>query len=269
MRRQLITVTRSLGRFAIAHGPTILTASAGVGVVMTAVYTGKATLKASRVLEELQYTSDHVPTTGEKVRAVVPRYIPPALMCAGTILCIVSAHKMHVQKQAALAAAYALADGRLKAYQEKVVEEIGPKKAERLQNEIAQDKVTNNPPNRDGLNVIRTRNGDVLFMDSFTSRYFYSSYEAIERAKIKITNMAQTYMCVSLNDFYDALEIPPADCGNLLGWNIYDVEEKNLVPTIPIITSRTCKTPTPEELPCTVIDYDVEPMIDFDKLEGR
>lgn len=269
MKRQLIRVTRELGRFAIQHGPTILTVCGGVGVVATAACTGRATLRASRVLEELEYTSDHVPTKGEKAKAVIPSYIPPALMCAGTILCIISAHKMHVQKQAALAAAYALADGKLKAYQEKVVEELGPKKADKLNDKIAQEKIAKNPPSESGLNIIRTRFGDILFMDSFTSRYFYSSYEAVERAKLQVTKLAQTYMCASLNDFYEALEIPPADCGDLLGWNICDIEDTILEPTIPIVTTRTCKTPTPEGLPCTVIDYDIAPMVDFDKMEGR
>lgn len=269
MKRQLIRVTRDLGRFAIEHGPTILTICGGVGVVATAAATGRATLKASKLLEELEYTSDHKPTTGEKAKIIIPRYIPPALMCAGTMFCIFGAHKMHLQKQAALAAAYALVDGQLKEYRDKVVEEIGPKKAEAIQDKIAQDKITKNPPSENGLNVIRTKYGDILFMDSFTSRYFYSSYEAVEKAKIKVTRIAQAHMCASLNDFYEALEIPPCDVGDMLGWNICDISDDIFEPTIPIITNRTCKTPTPEELPCTIIDYDIEPMIDFSKLEGR
>ena len=266
MKRQMIRVTRDLGRFAINHGPEILTVCGGVGVILTAAATGKATLKAARLLEEMEYTSDHQPTTGEKAKVVIPRYIPPFILCAGTILCIFGAHKMHIQKQVALAAAYALADGRLREYKDHVVDEIGAKKAEALEDKIAQDKIRKNPPAKDGLNIIRTRNGDILFMDSFTSRYFYSSYEAIERAKNKVTAIAQTHMCASLNDFYEALEIPPAECGELLGWNICDIDNNIGSPTIPIITSRTCKTPTPEELPCTIIDYDIEPMIDYDKL---
>lgn len=266
MKRQMIRVTRDLGRFAINHGPEILTVCGGAGVILTAVTTGKATLKAAKLLEEMEYTSDHQPTTGEKAKAVIPRYIPPFILCAGTMFCIFGAHKMHIQKQVALAAAYALADGRLREYKDHVVDEIGAKKAEAIEDKIAQEKILKNPPSRDGLNVIRTRNGDVLFMDSFTSRYFYSSYEAVERAKAKVTSMAQTYMSASLNDFYEALEIPPAGGGELLGWNINSIDDNIGHPAIPIVTNRTCKTPTPEELPCTIIDYDIEPMIDYDKL---
>ena len=201
MKRQLIRITREAGKFAIEHGPALLTLCGGLGVVATAVYTGKATLVASKKLEELEYTSDHVPEFKEKAKVAIPNYIPPAILCAATITCIFGAHRMHIQKQAALAAAYAFADSRLKDYRDKVVEEIGPKKAEAISDKIASDKIKKNPPREDGLNIIRTRNGDILFMDSFTSRYFYSSYEAVERAKIKVTMIAQNNMCASLNDF--------------------------------------------------------------------
>lgn len=266
MKLPILKATRGVGRFAIKHGPTILTIGGGVGVIATAIMTGRATLIASKKLEELEYTSDHVPTRKEQAKVVVPRYIPPAIICAGTVACIFGAHNMHIQKQAALAAAYAFANTRFEEYQEKVLEEYGTNRESEIKDKVAQKRIAKNPPRKDGLNVIRTKYGDILFMDSFTARYFYSSYEAVERAKIEVTRIAQRDMCASLNDFYDALDIPKCDVGDLLGWNICDINDNLGDPTISIVTNRTCKTPTPEELPCTIIDYDVEPMIDYDKL---
>lgn len=265
MKRQLLMSSRQLGRLAIENGPTILTVCASIGVIATAVCTGKAVLKADKALERLEYTADTPPTKKEKVKTALPHYIPPFLVGAATITCIVGAHKMHLSKQAAAAAAYALMESRYSDYREKIIEELGEKKEEKIHDQIAQETVLKNPPGENGLNVIRTRFGDILFMDSFSGRYFYSSYEAVEKAKIRITQIAQSEICVSLNDFYQALEIPQTEGGSMLGWNISDISDQTFENVVPIITNRVVKTPTPEELPCVVIDYLIEPIVDFDR----
>ncbi len=264
MKEAIVLASQKIGQFTINNAPTILTISAGVGVVTTAITSGRAAVKASRVLEELEYKSETKPTTMDKVKAAGPIFIAPTISGAATIFCILWAHKIHLQREAAIAAAYAMMDSRYREYRDKVISEIGEKKENRLHDEVAQDKVNKTYP-QNGLNIIRTPYGDVLFMDSFTGRYFYSSYEQIERAKIAIAGIAQREMSVSLNDFYSALEIPTVGVGKILGWDICDVEDKTFTPVIPIVTNRTCKTPTPEQLPCTIIDYDIEPIINYNR----
>lgn len=265
MKAQILLASQKVGQFTINNAPTILTITAGVGVIATGVTSGQSAVKASRVLEELEYSSKEKPTRMMKVKAAAPYFISPTLTGLATIACILGAHKIHLQREAAIAAAYTLMDSKYKEYRDKVISEIGEKKENRLQDEIAQDRVTKNPPSESGLNIIQTRFGNILFMDSFSGRYFYSSYEQIERAKIIIAQIAQKEMSVSLNDFYDALEIPTIEGGKLLGWDICQVEDKIFEPVIPIVTNRTCKTPTPEQLPCTIIDYEIEPIINYDR----
>ena len=264
MKTQILLVGQKVGQFTINNAPTILTIAAGVGVVTTAITSGRAAVKASRVLEQLEYESKEKPTMGMKIKVAAPYFISPVLTSAATIACILGAHKIHLQREAAIAAAYTLLDKRYQDYKEQVINEIGEKKENRLHDQAAQ-KVVNETYSENGLNVIRTRFGDVLFMDSFSGRYFYSSYEQIERAKIEINKIVQRDMSVSLNEFYEALEIPPIDGGKLLGWNLCKVEDETFKPVIPIITNRTCKTPTPEQLPCTTVDYELEPIIDYDR----
>ena len=226
--------------------------------------TGRSAVKASRVLEELEYRSVEPPTKMMKFKAAAPYFISPTITAAATIACILGAHKIHLQREAALAAAYTLMDSRYKEYRDQVLSEIGEKKENRLHDQAAQKRVNETYP-ENGLNIIRTKYGDVLFMDSFTGRYFYSSYEHVERCKLDLTALAQKEMCASLNDFYDLLEIPAVDGGKMLGWNLMDIQDDTYKPVIPIVTNRTCKTPTPEQLPCTIIDYEIEPLLDFDK----
>lgn len=257
-----ILASRQIGRYAMNHAPTALTVSACMGVGVTAILTGKATIKARELCLEMEYTSDHKPTKKELAKKAIPQFIPPAIMGAATIACIIGAHKMHLQRQAAIAAAYTMVSDKYHDYRNEVVKEIGEKKENRIQDTVAQNKVNTS---FNGLNVIQTRNGNILFMDSFSGRYFYSSYEAVDRAKIRVTQIAQSELCVSLNDFYQALEIPTTDGGAVLGWNICDVADKTFEDTIPVLTNRVCKTPTPEELPCVVIDYAIEPLVDFNR----
>ena len=264
----LIMIGRQVGQFTMRNAPTILTVSAVCGVGATAVSTGMASVKASRILEQMEYQSDTKPTTMAKVKAVAPSFVVPALMCGTTIACVLFAHNIHVHRQAALAAAYSLADSRYKEYRDKVIEEIGEKKENRLHDEIAQKHVNENPPSPNGLNVIQTKFGNVLFMDSYTSRYFYSSYEAVETAKIELSKKIRNENSASLNDWYDELEIPHAGCGDELGWNIWVLEDFG-EKILPVVTNRTTMTPTPEKLPCTVLDYDLEPLINFDNWYGE
>ena len=264
MKQQIIMVSQRIGQFTIQNSPTILTVAAGFGVIATGVSAGRAAVKASRILEELEYKSVEKPTKRQKIKAAAPYFISPTVSAAATITCILCAHKIHLQREAALAAAYTLMDSKYKDYRDQVLSEIGEKKENRLQDQAAQKRV-NDTYSENGLNIIRTKYGDILFMDSFTGRYFYSSYEHVERAKLDLTALAQKEMSASLNDFYYLLEIPEVEGGKLLGWNICDIQDDTGSPVIPIVTNRTCKTPTPEQLPCTIIDYEIEPLIDFDK----
>lgn len=264
MKEQIALVCRNVGNFTIRNGPTILTISASVGVVATAWTSAKAGVKCAQKLEELEYSSKQKPTMVDKAKKVAPNAVVPALCGAATIACIIGAHKMHIQREAAIAAAYTILEGRLKKYQEQVISEIGEKKEKRLNDQAAQ-KIVDETYSQNGLNVIQTRHGNILFMDSFSGRYFYSSYEHIERAKIALAAMAQKELCVCLNDFYDFLEIPGIEGGKILGWNICDVSDQTFDNVIPIVTNRTCLTPTPEQLPCTIVDYEIEPIIDFDR----
>lgn len=263
MKAQLALVCQKVGHFTIQNGPTILTISASVGVVTTAWTAGRTGMKCARVLEELEYSSDHKPTMVEKAKKVAPHAIAPALCGAATIACIIGAHKMHIHREAALAAAYTILDSRYKKYKDEVISEIGEKKENRLKDQAAQKTV--NETYNEGLNIIRTGYGDILFMDSWSGRYFYSSYEHIERAKLKISELAMNNMSVSVNELYDALEIPPIGGGEFMGWNIMQVNDEGLGNVIPIVANRTCLTPTPEKLPATIIDYDLEPIIDFNR----
>lgn len=264
MKNYIMSAAGSVMKFTSKNAGTILTVTSIIGVGVTAFKTGEASVKAARVLEEMEYTSKTPPTTKEKVKAVAPLYISPMVYGAITVSSIIFTRKIYLRQQAALAAAYSIADARYKEYKEKIAETLGDRKEQKVRDEIAQKRVAENPPDPDGMNVVNTGEGDILFVDWLTMRYFYSSYEAVERARLAVSAKVQDDDYASLNDFYSELGLPQTGLGDMLGWNIWQIMNGGDKKTLPLDTSRTIQTPTPEQRPCTVIDYDLEPMFDYD-----
>ena len=73
-----------------------------------------------------------------------------------------------------------------------------------------------------GYSNIITDKGNTLCFDSLSGRYFKSDIDKIKRA-VNNLNRELTYdMYVSLNDFYDELDLDHTKIGDELGWNLDD-----------------------------------------------
>lgn len=263
----LIKASGAVGKFVLKHSTTILTCTAIVGVGATAYTSGKAAVKANKKLEELEYSSDHKPTLKEKVKTVAPDAVPAIVMGMTTAACIVGAHKLHMRNQAALAMAATAWSTKYKDLNETLVENIGKKKTENLKDKAAQKMIDREFAEHHGeFPAIRTRFGNVLFKDWFSGQYFYSSYEAVDDAIIKLTRELQDEcIYVSVNRFYELLEIPTIGAGELNGWTLSDIADKfDGKTSIDITHNRTTQTPDPWCLPCTVIDYEPKELVSFE-----
>ena len=97
-------------------------------------------------------------------------FIPPILMGATSIACIIGANSINTSRNAALAALYSLSETAFREYKNKVIEEIGRNKELKIRDDITKDQINNNPM-RDRT-VIITGNGDVLCYDKLSDRYF-------------------------------------------------------------------------------------------------
>ena len=200
-------ITQAVGRFAEQNAGTILTAGGVIGTVTTAVLSAKGHLKAMDVLREAEtdYAVQHDNVgqldTKDKALLIWPHYVPPVLIGTLTVSSIVAANMVSAKKAAALAAAYGIADGRLKEYQEKLAEKLTGPKNKAIRDEIAQDRVTSNPPKDNEVIIIAS--GEVLCHDSISGRYFHSTVEQIRQAEHKINTDLANHQYASLSDFYD------------------------------------------------------------------
>jgi len=240
-------------KLVVDNSPTILSAMAVVGVATTALMAVRATPRAIRILEVAQTNSPVLLTPQEKLRLIAPCYIPSSAVGIATMACIIGANSVHAKRQAALISAYSLTENAFQKYQAKVTETFGEGKERKVRDELAQEQVTENPPI--AKEIIITGNGDVLFQDSLSNQYFESTYEKVKRAENELNRSLIHEQSVSLNEFYDLLQIPNNDIGEELGWrNGEDVE------------LRISATVTPEHKPCLVINYSVTPVRKYFKI---
>lgn len=250
--------------------PTILTAFglAGLGLSVYGAY--KAGIKIDKIIKEKkgdlkdvdpEDTEAKREVTKEMVIGVVKEAAPVVIMTFATGACILGAHKISNKRIAVLSAAYAISEGKLKDLNAKNVEILGEKKARAIKDAIVKDDLKKKDPGTvERRNVYMTGHGDVLCMDLYTGKEFYSSYNKIERAINSLTSDVMVENYVSLNDLFEYLDIgfrPPM--GDDFGWNIDDLT----MGALPITISAQV---TDDGLPILCLDYDIRPRADYRNL---
>lgn len=219
-------IVKETQKYAVANSPAILTAIGVTGTLTTAYLTGKASFRAVRVIDREQLTLKRKAEAGEplyildtkqQLKIVWKMYIPAASAGALTVFSIVYANRIGSRRAAAVAAAYTLSEKAFSEYKDKVVETIGKNKAQKVRDDIAQDRVTANPVG--SQQVIITGGGDVLCMDSHTGRYFQSSMETLKQAQNDINYQILNHDYASLTDFYNKIALPSIPTSDNLGWN--------------------------------------------------
>ena len=241
------------------RSPEILTGLGIAGMISTTVLAVRATPKALDLIaraEDKKFDNGHGNklTVSEKMKVAWKPYIPAAITGIASISCIIGASSVHAKRNAAIAAAYNLSQTALTEYKEKVVETIGEKKEQAIKDKIAKDKIKKDPVSKS--EVIVTGKGNTLCYDAFNSRYFYSDIDQIKRAINELNRIMLNQMYVSLNDFYDELNLKHSGNGDELGWKLDDG----------FIEVDFSSQLSDDGRPCLVIEYMVAPRYDYSKL---
>ena len=164
-------------------------------------------------------------------------YVPAVVVGATTAACILGSNSINARRNAALISMYTLADGMFKDYKEKVVEIVGAQKEQKVRDEVAKDRIDNDPVS--SKQVIITGNGDVLCYDTLSGRYFNSNVESLRKAMNDINYQCNHEMYASQNDFYRAIGLPINGYGEEMGWNT-DVNLELEFSTVMSDDSRPC-----------------------------
>ena len=220
------------------RSPEILTGIGIAGMITTTVLAVKATPKALLLIDAMKdkkaveldidlpvrdSDADKVKlTTAETIKAAWKPYIPAAVTGVCSVACIIGANSVHLRRNAALATAYQLSTTAFNEYKEKVVETIGEKKEKVVRQNIAKDKVENNPVSK--TEVFVTGNGSSLFYDTLSGRYFESDMNKLEKAVNNLNwlmnNGNEPY--ISLTQLYDELGLSHTGVSDNIGWKVED-----------------------------------------------
>lgn len=253
MKSSLLSVFKELPIGAKKHAPEILTGIGLAGMISATVLAVKATPKAVRLIEEKKKVDNADKfTLKDTVKTAWKCYIPAGVATIASAACIIGASSTNLRRNAALAAAYSISETALREYKDKVVEVVGEKKEQAIQDAVSKARIENNPPRSES--VIFTGKGETLCYDSLSGRYFKSDIDKIKKAENETNHRMLSEMCISLNELYYELGLDGIDLGEDLGWHVENG----------CFEIRFSSQLTPDNTPCLVLDYSIPPKYGFD-----
>ena len=236
------------GKWVADNATAILTGVIITGVGTTGILAAKGGQASLYAIEDAEMEKENLLTTKETIKVVYPYYLPAISIAAVTITCVLGLNNIHSRRSAALAGLYSLTEASFKEYKEKMLEEVGPRKVQKVEDEIAQQRLDENPISKN--KVIETGKGETLCYDVLSGRYFKSDIESIKRAQndfnFKLINDALMWM--SVNELYYEMGLRPIKLGDHMGWS-----------TEKLLEMRFASKLTDQGDPCLVIDYLVDP----------
>lgn len=212
-----MSVLNTIRVFVKDNDTAILTGFAITGVVTTGIFAGKASIKAEKVLEEIN--GDPL-NHKEKVRLLAPIFMPTIISGLATIACIYATNSIDSRKQMALMSAYSFSEHAMKTMEEK----LGDKKLKQVQNSIFENDVKQNPPKES--TTYNTEKGKTLFRDGIFGGDFYSDIEYVKSVFNKYNKCLNDGDIVLVNDLRWDLGLPQTEMGSILGWDCGQLDER-------------------------------------------
>lgn len=248
------TLFKSAKKSIVKHSPEILTGMGISCMVTSTIFAVAGTPKALQLLEKAkkERNEDKLKPL-DVVKTSWKCYVPSIAFGLTGIGCLIAANSVHLRRNAALTMAYTLSESALHEYRNKVVETIGEKKEEEVRDAIAKDKIANNPVSNSEVFIVKQ--GDTLFFDTLSKRYFKSDIEEIRKIVNELNRRMLIENYISLNDFYYEIGLSSIPVGDDIGWNVYKGYIK-------VYFSAQL---TDDNRPCAVLNYDVAPYHDYDR----
>lgn len=231
------------------HSPLILTSTAVAGVVSTAVLAARATPKAQQIVWDAESGGDKA-TAIDLVKLTWKPYLPAVLSGGATIAAIIALHTTHHKRNAALIGLYALTERSFQEYRDSVEEVADGKVVDKIKERVA-EKVFEDPEEYEDV-TYDPGQGEVLFYESYTGRYFKSNTESVKYAQNKVNHTIINHMYASLNDYYTELGLDPTQLGEDVGWNTDYLIEIELTAVL-----------TPEGKPAVMLGFANKPKLGY------
>lgn len=244
--------------FVSKHEPEILMGMGLSGLIFSTVWAIKATFKASDTIKKYKESKQIDKITKKEAFKLTWKYYWPVV--ASTLLsipCVIASNRVSNKRYAALATAYTISEAALQEYQDTTREIVGDKKAKQIQETVNAKKIEETYKGEN--QIILTGNGDSLFFEPLSGRYFKSNWNEISKSANELNADALTNMSgqISLNEWFERLGLEDTEIGDKIGWELNN-NPKNLIDIE--ISSHVTK----DNIPCGSISYRNQPkMLDW------
>ncbi len=234
----------SLASMIKRNSTTILSSTAITGVATTAYLSGRASFQAVRDIDRAEWreaAKDNVRLDNkEKAKLIWKLYIPAAASGVVTSMCIIGVAKVGNRRAMAAQAAFVLTERAYSEYRDKVIEEYGEKKDQKIRDAIAEDRVRNNPPKE----IMLVGPGNILCCELHTGRYFPNDMETLKRSLNELNAMLLRQDQVSMEEWYWMIGLDPTSLSSDVGWTSEKLVELKFTSVL-----------TPDGRPCLAFDY--------------
>lgn len=203
-----LSILKTAQTFILRNSHHILTGLALLGVGASVALS----VRADRIMQEWDIDEFKPLTKEQRIKLYARIYAPPAIAVLATGACIVGAHSISVRRESSLLLAYEGTRQMYDRYRATVQDRLGPEEKE-IANKAASKA---QPVPRE---TIVYGEGDVLFYDAYSGRYFKSTVNKIDRVVNELNYTLLREMCVSLNEFYAGIGLEGISLGDQLGWN--------------------------------------------------
>lgn len=244
------TWIKNLGKILNRNEPVILMSLGIGGMIFSTISAIKVSEKAARALEDKKISEHKEKLTFKETFCTTWKlYLPTFISMGISVPLIVLGNTVSSKRTAALATAYTLAETGLQEYQEKTKEIVGEKKEKEIHESISKDKINETyPPSQ----IVITGDGDSLFFEPLSGRYFKSNWNKILNASNNINQDALRSIEpeISLNDWFYELGLDDTELGNFLFWDT----STGLIDITPDSHLTT------DNIPCGAIHYNTRPI---------
>ena len=203
-----LSLLRTAQTFILRNSHHILTGLALLGVGTSVALS----VRADRIVREWDIDEFKQLTKEQRIKLYARIYAPPAIAVLATGACIVGAHSISVRRESSLLLAYEGTRQMYDRYRATVQEHLGPE-----EKQIAEKAASKAQPIP--RETIVYGEGDCLFYDAYSGRYFKSTVNKIDRVVNELNYTLLREMCVSLNEFYAGIGLDGISLGDQLGWN--------------------------------------------------
>ena len=249
-------VISAMNGFVKAHSHEILAAVGISSFVTSIVLAAKVTPVVEKDICKAEEEKGEPLTKMETVKIAGKHYIPAAVAAVCGTACVIGSTVLENKKVAAVATLCQLTEDNLRDLKTHMAESLGEKKANDIIEETAAKKVENRPVPDETLTL---KFGESVFYDPWSGNFFGCTKDRVEKAVNAINLRLTGCDFVSLNEFYDELDVPNTNLGNYAGWTSSLGE---------LLHVTYGYGPAPDGRSCCVLDYTIYMEDDIRKMTG-